>query len=159
MRRALLVLVLLTAGCTAEPAATATPAPAPTPTSEAPCRMTVATDALPTWARAGFTGDGSGSPHVVSRDGDMLGVVFGAPLQAPPAPDRGNKILWVSKAALTPGDDLLITAKRDGSTETAERKVMGGPVPSIIDLPTAGCWRLTLRWSGHTDTMDLTYAS
>jgi hypothetical protein len=39
------------------------------------------------------------------------------------------------------------------------RKVIGGPGPSIINLPTAGCWRFTLRWSGQLDTLDLTYAA
>ena len=158
MRRVtVLLLVLALSGCTTREPQAAPPAQ-PT-TAPAACGSPVVTDALPAWARTGFSGDGSGNPHVFGRSGDILGVLFGAPLQAPPAPDRGNKILWVSKAPLTPGDDLLITAKRDGSTETAERKVLGGPGPSIIDLPTAGCWRLTLRWSGHTDTMDLTYAS
>jgi hypothetical protein len=27
--------------------------------------------------------------------------------------------------------------------------------PSIVDLPAAGCWRLTLRWSGHAASIDL----
>jgi hypothetical protein len=123
------------------------------------CGETVTTDALPAWARAGFSGDGSGNPHVFGKSGDILGVIFGAPLKAPPAPDRGNKILWVSRAPLTAGSDLLITAKLDGTHDTVERKVTGGPGPSIIDLPAAGCWRLTLAWSGHVDTMDLTYSS
>jgi hypothetical protein len=54
-------------------------------------------------------------------------------------------------------NDLLITAKLDGTGETADRKVTGGPGPSIIDLPRAGCWRLTLRWADYTDEMDLVY--
>jgi hypothetical protein len=37
------------------------------------------------------------------------------------------------------------------------RKVFGGPGPSIINLPSAGCWRLTLRWSGRSDSLDLQY--
>jgi hypothetical protein len=164
---AVLPLVLLVAGCSAKasPQPQATSAPpgkaslGKAPSGSAPpCGSAVVTDALPTWARAGFSGDGSGTPHVFGRSGDILGVVFGAPLKAPPAPDRGNKILWVSRAPLIRGDDLKITAKLDGSDETAEREVLGGPGPSIIDLPKAGCWRLTLRWSGHTDTMDLTYS-
>jgi hypothetical protein len=94
---------------------------------------------------------------VFGRAGDILGVLFGFPLNAPPADDHNNKILWVSRAPLTRGDDLLITAKLDGTTDTVDRKVLGGPGPSIVDLPKPGCWRLTLRWSGHTDTMDLAY--
>jgi hypothetical protein len=37
------------------------------------------------------------------------------------------------------------------------RVVVGGPGPSIIDLPAAGCWRVSLAWSGRTDTLDLQY--
>jgi hypothetical protein len=46
---------------------------------------------------------------------------------------------------------------RDGTSEPVRRTVAGGPGPSIVDLPAAGCWRLALTWSGHTDTMDLVY--
>jgi len=158
-RALLLLLPLLLAGCTTsrQPSSPSPASPSASPASAAPCRPVVRTDALPTWARAGFTGDGDGIPYVMSRAGDILGVLFGTPLNAPPAPDHNNKILWVSHAPVS-GGDLLITAKRDGTTDTVERKVTGGPGPSIVDLPEAGCWRLTLRWSGHTDTMDLLYA-
>jgi hypothetical protein len=37
------------------------------------------------------------------------------------------------------------------------RKVSGGPGPSIVNLPSPGCWRLTLRWSGRADSLDLSY--
>ena len=30
---------------------------------------------------------------------------------------------------------------------------------SIINLPAAGCWSLDLYWSGHTDHLDLSYAT
>ncbi|WP_433362722.1 hypothetical protein ACQPZX_30825 [Actinoplanes sp. CA-142083] len=123
------------------------------------CGETVVTDALPEWARTGFSDDGSGIPHVFGKSGDILGVIFGSPLKAPPAADRNNKILWVSRPPATVTGDLKISAKLDGTGETAERTVTGGPGPSIIDLPKAGCWRLTLQWWGHTDTMDLTYSS
>jgi hypothetical protein len=86
-------------------------------------------------------------------------VLFGNPLSAPPAEDRSNKILWVSRLPVATGDTLRITAKLDGTSETTDREVPGGPGPSIIDLPRPGCWRLTLQWSDRTDTMDLTYAS
>jgi hypothetical protein len=123
------------------------------------CGETVVTDALPEWARTGFSDDGAGIPHVFGKSGDILGVIFGSPLKAPPAEDHGNKILWVTRVPATTTGDLTISAKLDATGETAERKVTGGPGPSIIDLPKAGCWRLTLAWWGHTDTMDLTYSS
>ncbi|MFI5890050.1 hypothetical protein ACIA5D_08000 [Actinoplanes sp. NPDC051513] len=145
-------------GCTTEGDRTAQPKQAQ-PQETSKCGETVVTDALPEWARTGFSGDGAGIPHVFGKSGDILGVIFGSPLKAPPAEDRSNKILWVTRVSATTAGDLTIHAKLDGTDETAERKVTGGPGPSIIDLPQAGCWRLTLEWWGHTDTMDLTYSS
>jgi hypothetical protein len=143
------VVAVLVSGCGAEAE--------PERAAEPACGSEIRTGPLPEWARAGFSDDGSGFPHVLGRDGDLLGVLFGAPLRAPPAADRANKILWVSRTEVTPGDPLRIAARLDGGTETADREIAGGPGPSIVDLPRAGCWRLTLSWSGHTDTLDLTY--
>jgi hypothetical protein len=140
----LAVAGLLPAGCGAEAAPPA-------------CAPAVSTGPLPAWARAGFSDDGSGVPHVPGRGDAILAVLFGAPLRAPPAAGRSNKILWVSRLPVTPGDPLRITARQDGGG-TAEREVTGGPGPSVVDLPAPGCWRLTLSWSGHTDTLDLDYA-
>ncbi|MEV4349904.1 hypothetical protein AB0J83_36060 [Actinoplanes sp. NPDC049596] len=137
-----LVLLLLLAGCTA---------PAP----PRACGSPVRTDALPEWARAGFSGDGSGTPHVFGERGEILAVLFGAPLRSPPAEDRSNKILWVPRAPIEPGSDLTIVATLAGADVRAEEKV--APGPSLVDLPRAGCWHLTLAWSGRTDTMDLIY--
>jgi hypothetical protein len=85
------------------------------------------------------------------------------PLVTPTPPDRGNKILWVSKLPLSGGSPLQITARQlIGVTAVGSvqrRTVAGGPGPSLIDMPTAGCWQFTLRWSGHVDTVDLPYAA
>jgi hypothetical protein len=37
------------------------------------------------------------------------------------------------------------------------RVVPGGPGPSIIDLPAAGCWRVDASWGRHRDQLDLNY--
>ena len=144
MRNLILVLALLLSGCTA----------GGEPTTA--CGSPVLTGPLPAWARAGFSTDGSGIPHVLGRAGTIVGILFGAPLSAPPAPDRSNKILWVSQAPVT-GRSAADHARLNGATETVTREVAGGPGPSIIDLPRAGCWHLTLTWWGNTDTMDLMY--
>ncbi|MCY1144279.1 hypothetical protein OWR29_40330 [Actinoplanes sp. Pm04-4] len=141
------VAVLVLGGCSAPEE--------PAPQNKA-CGSPVRNDALPEWARAGFSGDGAGPPHVYGAAGDILAVVFGAPLSSPPENGRNNKILWVSRPPIT-GDPLLVTAQLDGSTRTVEQQVGGGPGPSVIDVPEAGCWRFTLRWSGFTDTMELVY--
>ena len=103
-------------------------------------------------------------PHVLGSRGDIVAVLWAQhdPLVTPTPPDRANKILWVSKLPLS---RVLpeITARRliGGAAAGAvqRRTVFGGPGPSKIDMPTAGCWQFTLRWSGHVDTLDLPYAA
>ena len=136
------------------PAGASPPAPA--------CRSVVHHGVLPTWARTGFSDPRPRLPHVLGRSGDIAALVFGYPLRSPPAKDRGNKILWVSRRAVKPLSDLRIHAQRmDGRRpvgRSVTRVVVGGPGPSGINLPAPGCWRLTLRWSGRSDELDLQYA-
>ena len=146
---ALLIPVLLLGSCGEKPR----------PAAAEPCVTRIETGPLPQWARGGFSDDGSGTPHVSSKKGDMVGVLFGSPLSAPPADDHSNKILWVSKPPVTMPSDFTIVASLAGTGETYRPKVDSAPGPSTVDLPRAGCWRLTLSWSGHVDTMDLTYSS
>ncbi len=62
------------------------------------------------------------------------------------------------------GQPLLLTA----------RPLAGGPAvnltfpagaspgeiyPSSVDVPTPGCWHMTLQWNGHTATIDLPYGA
>jgi len=97
---------------------------------------------------------------VLGRSQRIVGILFGYPLLSPPRAGRNNKILWV--AHKTPdASALLIRAQRMNGTSPVGRLVMrnvsGGPGPSIINLPSSGCWRLTLRWSGRIDSLDLRY--
>ncbi|GIF47954.1 hypothetical protein DFJ67_7504 [Asanoa ferruginea] len=155
--RSLLTIVLLVstvavlAGCESnESPAQATPA-----ATRAACASPVDTGPLPEWARTGFSGDSS-MPHVMGDRGDLVAAIFGYPLAVSRPEGPSNKILWVPKVQPTPGD-LVIEAKLDGSDVSVTRRVQGGPGPSIIDLPKAGCWHLNLSWPGHTDTMGLVY--
>src|SRR5579863_6371127 len=135
------------------------------PASAGGCAPAFAYGPLPTWARAGFTPPTMAMPYVLSARGDIIAVLWSRhdPLVTPAPADRNNKILWVSKTPDPTGASLQITARRlIGGTAAGpvqERTVSGGPGPSIIDMPAAGCWQFTLRWGGHTDTVDLAYAS
>ena len=137
-------------------------APAGTASSMPPCHSVVHHGVLPSWARTGFSDPRPRLPHVLGRSGEIAALVFGYPLRSPPAKDRGNKILWVSRRQVKPLSDLRIHAQRmDGRHRVGRpvtRVVVGGPGPSGIDLPAPGCWRLMLRWSGRTDELDLQYA-
>ncbi|MFE9692151.1 hypothetical protein [Micromonospora sp. NPDC005806] len=102
-------------------------------------------------------------PHVLGAKGDIVAALFAYPLAVGRDDGSNNKILWVARPVPTPPATtapatLEITATLDGTDTRVTREVAGGPGPSIIDMPQAGCWHLVLRWSGRTDTMDLVYA-
>jgi hypothetical protein len=126
------------------------------------CRAQVERGVLPVWARGGFSERRPRMPHVIGRSGDIAAILFTDPLLAPLSPKRRNKILWVSRLPVR-GSDLKIRAQRMEGARAAGRPVArlvkGGPGPSYVDLPAPGCWRLTLRWSGHRDSLDLRYAA
>ncbi|MFI7516363.1 hypothetical protein ACIBVK_23015 [Micromonospora echinofusca] len=163
-----LAMVLLMAGCTtagrpATPAAFPNrAAPTGAPSAAPPgCGSRVETGPLPDWADAGFSGD-TRMPHVLGASGEIVAILFGHPLRTVRSNGTNNKVLWVAHPTTAPpavatADPLRITATLDGTETRVTREVAGGPGPSIVDMPQAGCWRLELRWSGRTDVMDLVY--
>ncbi|MDP9093682.1 MAG: hypothetical protein M3N95_12300 [Actinomycetota bacterium] len=121
------------------------------PAGSSACTGNISTATLPTWARAGFSPDGLHTPHVLGSNGQIVGILFGE-LRAHQPEGTNNKILWVAKN----GDGTLhISAQLEGSDTAATRTVNLGP--SILDLPAAGCWQMTLTWPGHSDTIAITY--
>jgi hypothetical protein len=142
-------------------AAAALALPASAPASTGACHSAVRHGVLPAWARTGFSDPRPRMPHVLGRSGDIAAIVFGYPLLSPPAESRANKVLWVSRAPVKPGSDLRIRAQRmRGAKRVGHpvvRVIRGGPGPSYVNLPARGCWRLSLRWSGRTDELDLDY--
>ena len=166
-----LLTMLTLAGCTASqsqsqpPAHTragssATPAPSASSraTASAVCRSDYTPATLPTWARAGFTPPTQPMPYVMGDSGDIVAILWAEhdPLQAPPAADRNNKILWVARVGW---GDLNIRATLESSDQTVTRSVAGGPAPSIIDLPSPGCWSFDLTWGTQHDHIQLEYVS
>jgi hypothetical protein len=140
--------------------------PAVTEQPSAVCRP-VDEGVIPEWARAGFSDPEPRVAHVMSDHGRIVAILFGRRLFAPPNDEVGNKILWVAEPVESPGPaggapaDLTITARLAGPDLVAHRTVPGGPGPSIVDLPRAGCWQLSLRWGegpDQQDTMSLAYA-
>jgi hypothetical protein len=130
-------------------------------TAPQPCHSAVRNDVLPVWARGGFSESKPRMPHVLGRSGEIAALVFGYPLLSPPSAKRSNKILWVARRPRRPYTDLRISAQRMAGSrylgKPVARVVKGGPGPSIVDLPAPGCWRLKLRWSGRSDSLDLEY--
>lgn len=134
----------------------ATPATAAT----APCRPQVSHGVLPQWARTGFSDPRPRMPHTLGRAHRIVAIIFGYPLLAPPGKERSNKILWVSRSVRSQSDLRISAQKMHGRRRVGRhevRVVRGGPGPSGINLPSHGCWRLALTWSGRSDTLDLRY--
>lgn len=122
-----------------------------TPPVASACVGNLSTALLPVWARAGFTTAGLHTPHVLGRHSEIVAVLF-ADLRVRQPDGTKNKILWVARD----GDGSIhIRAQLEGSTQTVTRTVPDGP--SYVNMPTAGCWQLTLTWPGHHDTMALHY--
>ncbi len=148
-----LIVAAVAAAATIAVSAGSSPAPA--------CHSVVHKGVLPTWARTGFSDPRPRLPHVIGRSDEIAALVFGYPLRSPPGKKVANKILWVSRRAVKPLSDLRIRAQRmEGRRRVGRpvtRVVVGGPGPSGIDLPAPGCWRLSLRWSGRSDELDLRY--
>jgi hypothetical protein len=121
----------------------------------ASCVDPVPTRVLPDWARTGFSDPRPRIPYVLGDSGAIAAILFAQPLTSPPSPDHSNKVLWVSR--VDGGSPLRVTATLLDGSATATRVIDGGPGPSVIDLPKAGCWHLTLRWGDNSDTLDLAY--
>ncbi|GAV42540.1 hypothetical protein [Streptomyces acidiscabies] len=125
------------------------------------CRPVVRNDALPSWARKDFP-QGGAQRHMVGEKGEIAAVLFGFPYHAPAAKGRENKILWVPKdsegaADMGPDDKLTIKASLAGTNEVVTRSIAGGPGPSLVDMPKPGCWKFSLSWPGHSDSLDVEY--
>ena len=128
-----------------EPAVTVTPS----------CASTVTRAVLPSWARTGFSEPEPVMPFVRSASGNVVAILFGNELAAPAWPDVGNKVLWVWKQYPADPQAVTATARRDGTGPAVTAGLPTPTGPSYVDLPTPGCWRLTLSWPGGSDTIDL----
>jgi hypothetical protein len=120
---------------------------------------------LPTWTAPAFSDTSPGPtpwPAAISQRGTVAAVVFGYPLRAGNPAGRLNKVLWIMKLPRL-GSPLRIEATPVDAAKPLIRSTFpadsspGEIYPSYVNVPTAGCWRLTLHWAGHEDSVDLRY--
>ena len=124
--------------------------------------------AVPAWTAPAMQGGGgrlsTPLPHALSRRRNVTALVFGYPLRAGnPGSGRQNKILWIMRLPRrhTP---LYLSARPLHANHPVVRQTWpadsspGQIYPSIVDVPRAGCWRITLHWAGHTDAIALRYS-
>jgi hypothetical protein len=144
----LAVAVLLAAGaCTPSQSAQAKPSPTVTHTFAGGCGGTVLTDAEPpVWAQGGWNvvkGAPWSVPWALGSGGNAVAFVFARQLVAGSSPrtdGTNNKVLWVAKGTAT---SFVVAGIPPGATQPAVT-VNGGP--SIVDVPSAGCWKFQLTW-------------
>ncbi len=153
-----IVLLILTSACGAAVSPAEPPSPSGVPSSPGLAATTtaavggcsgtaVSTAEPPAWARGGFS-IARGSPWVpwaLGKPGDAIAYLFSTQLVAEGCGPDGthNKVLWVI---------------RDGA---ARFQVQGHPLgrsqpvvsiaggPSIVDVPTAGCWTFQASWGSN----------
>jgi len=119
--------------------------------------------ATPTWleAAAGHNAP-HGLPFVVADPPLAAGFLFGAPLRAGHPTNPTNKVLWVVRTPRA-GLPLQIEGQPLGATTPTvhlTEPANSGPgeiYPSIVDVPSAGCWQFTLGWGSARATVQLLY--
>ena len=140
--------LLLTAGCSSSQAPQARAQPsAPVHTFVGGCAGTVLTDAEPPkWAQGGWSvakGTTWPVPWAMGAQGNAVAFVFAGELVAGGSPrvdGTNNKVLWVAKDY--PPNFVVegLPLAQSGPVVS----VAGGP--SIVDVPTPGCWMFRLLW-------------
>jgi hypothetical protein len=164
MRRcaALVLLAILAgAGCSSSHPSSPAVSLGAVPAATGSCPAAITPRSLPVWARSGFNPPTQPMPYVLGARGDIVAILWADhdALHAPSLANRGNKILWVSRLSQQLPAPLLIRATLNGTGRTVTREVIGGPGPSIIDLPAPGCWTFNVNWSGRHDELDLRYVA
>ena len=159
-------LLLFSAACASGAAKPAAGPPSPPPPALAgSCSGTAITQgAEPGWAdAAGAHNNPKGLPVAVDGSQTVVGFLYGYPLRSGHPSNPANKILWVVRLPRE-GADLTITAHPAGAASPMIAVVQAansGPgeiYPSVVDVPTPGCWVFDLAWSSHRATLQLPYA-
>jgi len=138
----------------------ATPTAIPVATSGG-CGSTAAIrGAIPSWLdEAGGHNNPIGVPYVIAHPPQAAGFLFANPLRAGHPENPANKILWVVRAPRN--GPLTIDAHPLGAALPAihvlqpDNSSPGNIYPSIIDVPTAGCWEFDLHWANSQAQLEL----
>jgi hypothetical protein len=121
----------------------------------------VLTDAEPpVWAQGGWTVAKGASwpvPWAFGTGGDTVAYLFATQLIAGSGPrvdGSNNKVLWEAKDYPS-GGSVVVEGRPLGQSQPV-LTIAGGP--SIVDVPTSGCWTFRLSWNAngeHSSIMNL----
>jgi hypothetical protein len=99
---------------------------------------------------------------VIASPATAGGFLFEFPLLA--GPKAANKILWAMRLPRS-GSSLVLTAHPLGAsapvvTESRPDNSSPGEIyPDGLDVPSAGCWQVSLSWGGNHAEIDLNYGN
>ena len=120
----------------------------------------------PSWLvdAAGGPAAPSTIPYVSSPSGLIGGFIFGYPLRAGTPANRASKVLW-AVATTRNGASLEI----QGHPQHASTPVLtyrfpdnaspGEIYPSIVEVPSPGCWTFTMSWGTSQAEVQLSFAA
>ncbi len=103
-----------------------------------------------------------GLPYFITSPASAAGFLFAYPLRAGSVSNPNNKILWVVGVPRD-GSDLHVTGHpQNATTPTMDQSFPansspGEIYPSIVNVPTAGCWHFDLSWGKNKTSVDLVY--
>ena len=125
--------------------------------SRAACAPTaIRRGAPPKWTAAAWSDSSAGFklPYALASNAAAAAFFFAPTLRAGHPTNPTNKVLWIVRHPRD-GQPLRILARSSTSPTRTVRMSFpadsspGQIYPSYVDLPTPGCWQLTLRWDTH----------
>ena len=142
------------------------PSPAAHPASGGCGATTVYEGSPPEWLvdAAGGSGAPSTLPYFSSTPGLIGGFIFGYPLRAGHPDNPTNKVLWAVATARN-GAALNVVGHPQGATTPVvtysfpDNSSPGEIYPSIVDVPSPGCWTFTLSWGGAQAQIQLAFVA
>ena len=159
MRGVVAVAVVFVAALVGSTQAAATPSNALGSCGVTPIRSD---ERLPAWTAAARPP--SQVPFVVSTRRSVVAILFGYPLRSGAPLGHTNKILWIMREPRN-GQPLDLVARPLHRKSPSVRVALpadsspGEIYPSIVNVPSPGCWHLTLIWNRNRDAIDLRYGS
>ena len=118
---------------------------------------------VPGWLdEAGGHNNPTGLRYVIGHPALAAGFLFGNPLRVGHPENPANRILWVVRTPRQ-GSQLVVDGHPLGATEPQVHLAQpansspGEIYPSIVDVPTAGCWQFDLRWAHSHAQVELNY--
>lgn len=103
-------------------------------------------------------------PYFSSSSAMIGGFLFGYPLRAGQPNNPTNKILWAVATARN-GSPLHVEGHPEGTTTPAvtysfpDDSSPGEIYPSIVTVPSPGCWAFTLSWGAQQAQVQLAFAA